>query len=117
MNGVISNMKWWQRILLNTIVFLVLANFLDGFHVINWQAAVLAAVVLSFLNALVRPIVSLFSLPITLVTLGLFYFVINGLMIWLTGYFVSGIYISSFGQAILVSLILSLVNSLVTRDV
>ncbi|MEY8291531.1 phage holin family protein [Carnobacteriaceae bacterium 52-44] len=109
-------MKWWQRVVLNTVIFLVLANFLDGFHVDQWTTAVLAAVILSLLNAIVKPIVTLLSLPVTLLTLGLFYFVINGLMIWLTGYFVAGFMVSSFGQAILVSMILSLVNSLVTAD-
>lgn len=109
-------MKWWQRVVLNTVIFLVLANFLDGFHVDEWTTAVLAAVILSLLNAIVKPIVTLLSLPVTLLTLGLFYFVINGLMIWLTGYFVAGFMVSSFGQAILVSMILSLVNSLVTAD-
>lgn len=115
--GVISNMKWWQRILLNTVVFLVLANFLDGFFVDDWTTAVVAAVVLSILNALVKPVISLFSLPVTLITLGLFSFVINGLMIWMTSSFVTGFIVRSFGQAILVSLILSLVNSLVSNDV
>jgi putative membrane protein len=110
-------MKWWQRILLNTILFLVLANFLDGFSVDNWTTAVLAAVILSLLNGLVKPIVNILSLPITILTLGLFYFVINGLMIWLTSYFVAGFFVSSFLQAIFVSLILSLVNSLVTTDI
>ncbi|HIZ70955.1 MAG TPA: phage holin family protein [Candidatus Atopostipes pullistercoris] len=109
-------MKWWQRVLLNTVIFLVLANFLNGFYVYEWQSAVLAAVILSVLNAFVKPIITIFSLPFTLVTLGLFYFVINGLMIWLTSYFVTGFGVRSFGQAILVSIILSLVNSLVTTE-
>lgn len=112
----IFKMKWWQRVLLNTIIFLVLASFLDGFYVADWTSAVLAAVVLSLLNGLVRPIVAIFSLPFTLLTFGLFYFVINGLMIWLTSYFVAGLVIRSFGQAILVALILSLVNSLIAKD-
>ncbi len=109
-------MKWWQRVVLNTVIFLVLANFLNGFYVDDWTTAVLAAVVLSLLNGVVRPIVSLFSLPFTLLTFGLFYFVINGLMIWWTSYFVAGLVVRSFGQAILVSLILSVVNSLITKD-
>lgn len=95
----------------------MLASFLNGFYVADWTAAVLAAVVLSLLNGLVRPIVALFSLPLTFLTFGLFYFVINGLMIWLTSYFVSGLTVRSFGQAILVSLILSIVNSLIASDV
>ncbi len=109
-------MKWWQKVLLNAVVFLALASFLDGVSVHNWMTAILAAVMLSVLNVIVKPIISLFSLPLTMLTLGLFYFVINGLMIWLTSYLVAGFTISSFGQAIFVSLILSLVNSLVARD-
>ncbi len=109
-------MKWWQNVLLNTIIFLVLASFLDGFYVADWTAAVLAAVILSLLNAVVKPVISLFSFPLTLLTFGLFYFVINGLMIWLTSYFVSGLTVSSFGQAILVALILSVVNSLTAKE-
>lgn len=108
-------MKWWQRVLFNTIIFLVLANFLDGFSVDNWVTALLAVIMLGILNTVVKPIVSLFSLPVTLLTLGLFSFVINGLMIWLTSFFVAGFTVNSFGQAIFVSLALSLVNALVTK--
>lgn len=109
-------MKWWQSVLLNTIIFLVLASFLDGFYVADWTAAVLAAVILSLLNAVVKPVITLFSFPLTLVTFGLFYFVINGLMIWLTSYFVAGLTVNSFGQSIVVSLILSVVNSMIAND-
>ena len=109
-------MKWWQNVLLNTIIFLILASFLDGFYVSDWTAAVLAAVILSLLNTVVKPIIKLFSFPLTLVTFGLFYFVINGLMIWMTSYFVNGLDVSSFGQAIIVALILSVVNSLIAKD-
>lgn len=110
-------MKWWQNVLLNTIIFLVLANFLNGFYVADWTAAVLAAVILSLLNTVVKPIISLFSFPLTLLTFGLFYFVINGLMIWMTSYFVAGLTINSFGQAMVVALILSVVNSLIAKDI
>ena len=82
-------MKWWQKLLLNTIVFLVLANFLDGFSVDNWQSAILAAIMLSLLNSIVKPIISILAIPVTLLTLGLFSFVISGLMIWLTSYLVA----------------------------
>lgn len=109
-------MKWWQKVLLNTIIFLVLGNFLNGFEVANWTTAVFAAVILSLLNVIVKPVLTVLSFPITFITLGLFYFVINGLMIWLTGYLVAGFIVHSFGQAILVALILSIVNSLVADD-
>ena len=109
-------MKWWQKLLLNTIVFLVLANFLDGFSVDNWQTAILAAIMLSLLNSIVKPIISILAIPVTLLTLGLFSFVISGLMIWFTSYLVAGLTVSSFGQAIIVSLILSLVNAFVGKN-
>lgn len=109
-------MKWWQRVLLNTVLFLILGNFLDGVVVDNWQTAVLASLMLGLLNTVVKPIVSLLSLPLTFLTLGLFYFVINGLMIWLTSFFVAGFTVQSFGVAIIVSLIVSLVNSLVSTE-
>ena len=109
-------MKWWQKLLLNTIVFLVLANFLDGFSVDNWQSAILAAIMLSLLNSIVKPIISILALPVTLLTLGLFSFVISGLMIWFTYHLVAGFTVKSFGQAIIVSLILSLVNAFVGKN-
>ena len=89
-------MKWWQKLLLNTIVFLVLANFLDGFSVDNWQSAILAAIMLSLLNSIVKPIISILALPVTLLTLGLFSFVISGLMIWFTYHLVAGFTVKSF---------------------
>lgn len=109
-------MKWWQRILLNTLIFLILGNALNGFFVDSWTTAILGAVIFGILNTFIKPIIRILSIPITLVTLGLFYFVINGLMIWLTSYFVAGFIVNSFGQAIFVALIVSVVNSLVTRD-
>lgn len=109
-------MKWWQKVLLNAVVFLALASFLDGVAIDNWITAILAAVMLSLLNTVVKPIISLFALPITLLTLGLFSFVINGVIIWLTSFFVAGFTLSSFGTAIFVSLILSVVNALVGKD-
>lgn len=109
-------MKWWQRVLLNTVLFLILGNFLDGVVVDNWQTAVLASLMLGLLNTVVKPIVSLLSLPLTFLTLGLFYFVINGLMIWLTSFFVAGFTVQSFGVAIIVSLIVSLANSMVSSE-
>ena len=51
-------MKWWQRVLLNTVLFLVLSNFLNGFSVDSWTTAIVAAVILSLLNAVVKPIVT-----------------------------------------------------------
>jgi len=104
-------MKWWQRILANTIIFLALAGFLSGFTIESWSTALIAAVVFGILNVIVKPILVIFSLPITIMTLGLFYFVINGLMLWMTAALVSGFGFSSFWMALLVALIVSALNS------
>lgn len=103
--------KWWQRLLIDSIIFLSLAGLLDSFTVTSWPAAILAAIVLGLLNIFVKPILLFFSLPITFLTMGLFYFVINGLMISFTSFFVSGFQVDGFGAAMGVSLLLSLINS------
>lgn len=105
-------MRWWQKILIDSIIFLSLAGLLDSFTVTSWPAAILAAIVLGLLNIFVKPILVIFSLPITFLTMGLFYFVINGLMITFTSYFVSGFQVASFGAAMGVSLLLSIINSI-----
>lgn len=104
-------MKWWQRILANTIIFLALAGFLEGFTITTWGTALIAAVVFGILNIIVKPILVFLSLPITLMTLGLFYFIINGLMLWFTAALVSGFGFSSFGLALIVALIVSALNA------
>ncbi|WP_208560904.1 phage holin family protein [Marinilactibacillus kalidii] len=104
-------MKWWQRILANTVIFLALAGFLSGFQIATWQTALIAAVVFAGLNLFVKPVLVILSLPITFLTLGLFYFVINGLMLWLTAALVSGFEFSSFGMSLFVALIVSALNA------
>ena len=104
-------MKWWQRILANTIIFLALAGFLNGFIIQTWQTALIAAAVFSLLNIIVKPILVILSLPITIMTLGLFYFIINGIMLWMTAALVGGFGFSSFWMALLVALIVSALNA------
>ncbi|HAJ70027.1 MAG: phage holin family protein [Alkalibacterium sp.] len=104
-------MKWWQRILANTLIFLALAGFLDGFMITSWTTALVAAVVFGVLNVLVKPILVILSFPITIMTLGLFYLIINGLMLWLTAVLVSGFGFSSFFLALVVAVIVSALNA------
>ncbi|OJF93109.1 phage holin family protein [Alkalibacterium sp. 20] len=104
-------MKWWQRILANTLIFLALAGFLEGFIISSWTTALLAAVVFGILNVLIKPILVILSLPITILTLGLFYFIINGLMLWFTAALVSGFGFSSFTLALFVAIIVSALNA------
>lgn len=105
-------MGFWQKIGVNTLVFLALAFFLPGFTVASGWTAIAASLVLALVNIFVKPILHIFSFPITLMTLGLFSFIINALMLSLTATLVGpGFHFNSFGTALLVSLILSLVQS------
>lgn len=105
-----------QRTVLNAIVFMAASGFFPQWvYVKSPWAAVLAAVVLGLLNMLVKPVLLLISLPITFVTLGLFYLVINGLMLELTAAVMGkALYFNGFVAAFLVALIVSGVNLVVT---
>lgn len=91
-----------------TLALLIVSHLYSGLQVANLLAAIVAAAVLGILNALVRPVLQFFALPITLLTLGLFYFVINGLMLYWTAYLVEGLVVRSFGAAVLASILVSL---------
>jgi len=79
-----------------------------------WPAAVIAAVVLALVNAFIKPIVGLLSLPITLLTLGLFSLVINAGMLYLVAYFVNGVNTTGFLQTVVAALIIAIVTSVGT---
>src|SRR5207247_9043473 len=81
-----------------TLALLIVSHLYSGLQVANLPAAIVAAAVLGILNALVRPVLQFFALPITLLTWGLFYFVINGLMLYSTPYLVDGLAVCSFGS-------------------
>jgi putative membrane protein len=76
----------------------------------DFTVALIAALVLGLVNTLVRPILVLLTLPVTIITLGLFILVINGLMFWVVANFVSGFYVASFGTAMLAALLYSVIS-------
>lgn len=76
--------------------------------------ALLAAFILGIVNALIRPILIILSLPIQLLTLGLFTFIINGFMLWIVSRVVHGFYISGFWPAVLASILLSIGSSIIS---
>ena len=100
------------RILLTAIAVLVLANFLPGIQVDTFTTAIIVAAVLAFLNAILKPILIILTLPITIVTFGLFLLVINAGIILLADRFIPGFNVSSFWTALLFSIILSIVQSM-----
>ncbi|HEY9857053.1 MAG TPA: phage holin family protein [Stenomitos sp.] len=99
--------------LATALAFLLVAYYLPGFRVLDPMAAVVASAVLGLLNAIVRPILLFFTLPLTLFTLGLFILVINGLMMWGVGVLVPGIRIHDFGTAMVAALLVSLASWLI----
>ncbi|MGY6562668.1 MAG: phage holin family protein [Luteibaculaceae bacterium] len=99
------------RISLQTIVVFVAAYILPGIKVDSFLTALVVAVVLSLLNSFVKPFIILLTIPITILTLGLFLLVINALMAGLASYLVDGFYIDSFWHALLFSFVVSLFYS------
>lgn len=101
---------------LNAIAIIITAFLLPGVHVINgFMTALWVALVLGIINAFIKPILILLTLPINILTLGLFTLVINALLIMLASSIVPGFRIDSFGWAILFAIVLSIVNSLLYR--
>lgn len=98
------------RLILSALAVGITAYFMDSVTIEPWWVTVIVAVVLGLINSVVRPVVKLLSLPLTLLTLGLFALVINGLMVMLCAYFVEGFKVDGLGAAILFSIILAVVN-------
>lgn len=107
---------FFQTVLINTVIFLALAGLLpQGMYVESIWSALLAALVLGCLNALVRPVLHILALPLTLLTFGLFGFVVNASVLWLTSNIVgSGFRFYGFGWTLLVSMIMSFVNLIIS---
>lgn len=105
-------MKLIIRLLMTAIVVFLLANFLPGMAVESYWTAIIVAVVLGLLNLIVRPILVIFTLPVTILTFGLFLLVINALMILLCDAIIGGFDVDGFWYALLFSLCLSLVQSI-----
>jgi putative membrane protein len=93
-----------------TIAILVAAYLIPGIRVDSIGAALIGAAILGILNAVIKPILVIFTLPITLLTLGLFLFVINALMFLLAGSLLSGFHVQSFWPALLGSLVVTVVS-------
>lgn len=103
------------HLLLTAVALLVVANVVGGVEVGGFGAALIGALILGLVNAVVRPVMILLTLPLTIVTLGLFLFVLNALMLWLAAALVPGFQISGFGAALLGSLLLTVLNILIDR--
>jgi putative membrane protein len=95
---------------INAASLLALPYLIDAVSVSGFGAALLVALVLGLLNTLIRPVLLVLTLPINLLTLGLFTFVINGLMFWMADAMFDGFEIASFGWAIVAAILYSLIS-------
>ena len=103
-------MKFILKWLCSALALLAVAYLYSGVVVTSFTGALIAAAVLGVLNTIIRPLLVLLTLPVTLVTLGLFMFVINALMFWAAASLVSGLNVNGFWAALIGSLIYSLLQ-------
>jgi putative membrane protein len=99
------------RLLINTLALIITTWIVPGFEINGVWTAVLAAIVLGVVNTFIRPLMLLITLPFNIITLGLFTFVINALMLWMTAYFVRGVHINDWLSAILAAIVLSVTST------
>ena len=110
-------MHFIKQTVVTAFSLIVVAHLLPGIEFSGLGALIVAAVVLGLLNALVRPFIVILTLPITILTLGLFLFVINGIVLYATAYFVTGFTVTSLFTAVIASLIIAVVSFIVNRIV
>ena len=103
------------KILATAAALLLVAYLVPGFAVASFYTALIVAIVLGLVNLIIKPIVVILTLPINILTLGLFTFVINALLLWFVASFIDGFSIDGFIPAFLGALIISIVSWLVGR--
>ena len=104
------------RLIINIVAILIISYLFPSLiWVDTFWAALVTALLLGIVNAIIRPILVLLTLPLTLVTLGLFLLVINGLMLWLVSALVSGFHVSGFWGAVFGSILITIVSWLLSR--
>ena len=100
--------------ILNAVALLVVAYILPGITVASFGSALIAALVLGLLNTLVKPLLIVLTLPITIVTLGLFLLVLNALVFWFAGSILKGFQVEGFRWAVIGAIVYSLVSGLLS---
>lgn len=106
-------MRLLFRWFINALALLGIAYFLPGIHVNGFYSALLAALVLGLVNAIIRPLLLILTLPLNILTIGLFTFVINALLFWFVGSILRGFIVDTFWHAFLGALIMTVVGWIV----
>ena len=105
-------MKLIIKLLLTALAVVFLSKILPGVYVEDYGSAIIVAIVLALLRLFVKPLLILLTLPVTIITFGLFLLIINAVIILMAGYFVGGFTVSTIWWALIFSLLLSLFESL-----
>jgi putative membrane protein len=100
--------------LINAVALIAVAYLMPSIQVSSFGAALVAALVLGLINAVVRPVLVLLTLPVTVLTLGLFIFVLNGLLFWMVGAWLEGFEVGGFWSGVFGSIVFSLVSWLLS---
>ncbi len=106
-------MKMIVKWLLSAAALLAVAHLYNGVEVTSFGSALIAAFVIGLFNTVLRPVLVVLTLPVTLITLGLFMFVINALMFWAAAGVLDGFHVRGFGAALIGSLIYSLLDMVI----
>ena len=100
--------------LINAFALVAVAYLMPGISVASFTTALVAALVLGLINAVVRPVLVLLTLPVTLITLGLFIFVLNGLLFWFVGSFIQGFVVQGFWSGVFGAIVFSVISWLLS---
>lgn len=106
-------MKLLLRILATALLVMLISQLMGGVHVDSFMTSIIVAIVLGLLNVFIKPLIVLFTLPVTVLTFGLFLLIINAVIIMLCTEIVGGFSVNSFWTALWFSIILSIAQSLV----
>ena len=105
-------MTWIPKLLLNAAALIIASYLLPGVEVVDFYSAVIVAIVLAILNAFVKPLLIIVTIPITILTLGLFLFCINVIIILIADSLIDGFEVSGLLWALLLSFVMSVLNSI-----
>jgi putative membrane protein len=100
------------QIVVTSLVLLLMAKMVDGVEIESWGSALFAAVILGLVNAVIKPLMVILTIPLTMITLGLFLIVINALMLQLMAAMAPGVKVSGFGPALMGAIVLAILNLL-----
>lgn len=102
-----------MRLVLSALAFLAVANLVPGITVASFWTALILAILWGIIGVTVKPVVLILTLPINILTLGIFTFILNGFFLWLLGGIVKGFEVRGFWVAVLGALVLSIINMLI----